>query len=117
MFPNFQIYDSHHLFQEVRKYNFKTNVMLKSIKKYMRITIKQAKMTLILDLAFIDSIHFLNGSLDNLVKNLGKNDFYHLNQKWEANLLNLVYKKEFFTTTIAIAFKKGLPRKDKFYNF
>ena len=29
MFRNFQNYDSHLLFQEVRKYDFKTNVMPK----------------------------------------------------------------------------------------
>ena len=30
-------------------------------------------------LAFIDSVYFLNNSIDNLVKHLAENDFYHLN--------------------------------------
>ena len=34
-------------------------------------------------LAFIDSVYFLNNSIDNLVKNLVENDFYDL------SLLNL----------------------------
>ena len=31
-------------------------------------------------LVFIDSIHFLNDSLDNLVKNSRKNDYHHGSQ-------------------------------------
>ena len=34
-----------------------------------------------LQLVFTVSIHFLNNSLDNLVKNFGEKDFYHLSQE------------------------------------
>ena len=33
-----------------------------------------------LPLVLMNSVHFLNNLLDNLVKNLGENDFYHLSQ-------------------------------------
>ena len=38
-----------------------------------------------LPLVFIDSIDFLNNLLDNLIKNLGENDFYHLSQEFNTN--------------------------------
>ena len=49
----------------------------------MNFTIKQPKEKGIkpgLPLEFIDTVHFLNNSLDNLVKKLGENDVYHLSQ-------------------------------------
>ena len=52
------------------------------IEKYLSFTIQQPKKKGIkpgLPLVFIDSIHFLN-PLDNLVKKLTENDFYHLSQ-------------------------------------
>ena len=52
----------------------------------MSFTIQQLKWKDIksgLPLVFIDSAH----SLNNLIKNLGKNDFYYLNQECKANIL------------------------------
>ena len=48
-----------------------------------------------LPLVFIDNVHFLNNSLDNLVKNLEKNEFYYLSQEFNPNALDLVLKKGF----------------------
>ena len=48
-----------------------------------------------LSLGFIDIVHFLNNSLDNLVKNLGKNKFNHLSQEFNAKVLDLLKKKSF----------------------
>ena len=45
-----------------------------------------------LPLVFINTVNFLNNSLDNLAKNSGKNYFYHLNQKFNANVLDLLKK-------------------------
>ena len=58
-----------------------------------------------LPLVFIDTIHFLNNSLGSLVKSLGENDFYNLSQKFNANILDLVKKKEFFPITTRIVLK------------
>ena len=66
----------------------------------MSFTIQQPKKKGIkprLPLVFIDSVYFLNNLLDNLVKNLGKNNLYHPSQKFYANVLDLIKKKIFFS--------------------
>ena len=66
----------------------------------------------------MDSVHFFNISLDNLIKNLGENDFYLLNQEFNADLLDLLKQKGFFLMTTRTALKKikdGLLSKDKFF--
>ena len=40
-------------------------------------------------LSFIDLFQFLSLSLDNLVKNLGKDDFKYLSQEFDNNVLVL----------------------------
>ena len=57
---------------------------------------KEKSITLPLPLVFIDSVRFLSHSLEILVKNLGENDFYHLSQEFNANVLDSITKKEFF---------------------
>ena len=57
----------------------KLNVILKAIEKYITFTIQQAKKKDIkpgLSLVLIDGVPFFNNLLNNLVKNLGENDFY-----------------------------------------
>ena len=81
MFHNLQNYDSHIIFQKIGKYDFKINVIPKIVEKLMSFTTQQLKKKDIkqrLPLVFIDSIYYWNNSVDNLVKNLGENDFYHL---------------------------------------
>ena len=58
--------------QELGKINLKINVLPKGLEKYM-------------SLSFIDSFRFLSSSLDNLVKNLDKNDFKYLSQEFNNN--------------------------------
>ena len=41
-------------------------------------------------LVFIDSIQFMNSSLDALVQNLSDNDFKHLSQEFSGKFLKLV---------------------------
>ena len=48
------------------------------------------------DLAFIDSFQFLSSSLDNLVKNLGKDDFKYFRQELDCEVLHLVKQKRFY---------------------
>ena len=98
-FHNLQNYDSHLTLQKVGKYNFKINVVLKIIETYTSFTIQLPKKKSIksgLPLVFIDNVHFLNKLQDNLVKNLRENDFYHLSQEFNANVLDLLNKKGFF---------------------
>ena len=45
------------------------------------------------NLIFIDSMQFMNSSLDALVKNLSDDDFKHLLQEFSGELLELVKEK------------------------
>ena len=70
VFHNLLNYDSR-LILDVGKYNYKINSIPKT-KKYLSFAIKQHKKKYIksgLPLVFIGSIHHLNNSLHNLVKN------------------------------------------------
>src|SRR5437868_6150443 len=62
VFHNLKGYDSHLLMQEAGKYKKEIDVIAQNMEKY--ITFKIGLLT------FIDSLAFLNTSLDNLVKNL-----------------------------------------------
>ena len=42
------------------------------------------------NLVFLDSMQFMNASLNKLVKNLTDNDFKYLSQKSKGDLLELV---------------------------
>ena len=75
------------------------NVIPKTIEKYISFTIQQPKEKGNkpgLLLVCIDSIYFLDNAIDNLVKNLVENDFYHLSQEFSANVLDLCNKKRIF---------------------
>ena len=45
------------------------------------------------NLIFIDSMQFVNSSLDSLVKNLSDNDFKYLSEEFSSDLLKLVKEK------------------------
>ena len=55
-------------------------------KKYMRFSINNK-------LSLIDGIQFLSSSLDNLVKNVAKDDFKYLYQEFDNNVLDLDKQK------------------------
>ena len=63
IFHNLKGYDSHLTKQEIRKFDVKVSVILNGLEKYMAFTINR-------NLVFIDSVQFINSSLDALVKNL-----------------------------------------------
>ena len=70
-------------------------------------------------LVFTDSVRFLNNSSGNLVKTLEENEFYHLSQEFNTNVLDLLKKKGFFSYDYWNSFeifKEGLPSKDKSYD-
>ena len=82
------MYDSHLIMQELRKFNLKIIIILNGLEKYMSFSVKNK-------LSFIDNFQFLSISLDSLVKNLGKDDFKYLSQKFGNNVLDLVRQKRF----------------------
>ena len=69
--------------QEVGKFNLKINVIPNDLKKYMSFITK-------IKLNFINSFHFSSSSLENLVKNLNKNDFKYLSEEFDSNVLDIV---------------------------
>ena len=65
-------------------------------------------------LVFIDSFQFLSSSLNNLVKNLGKDYFKNLSQEFDSDVLDLVKQKGFYPYEY-MQFKEKFPSKEKFY--
>ena len=72
--------------QEISKFDVELSVISNRLEKYMAFTI-------IKNLIFIDNMQFIDSSLDVLVKNLTYNDFKHLSQEFNGNLLKLVKQK------------------------
>ena len=72
--------------REIGKFNVKTSVILNGLEKYMAFTIHE-------NLVYIESMQFLNFSLDALVKNLSGNDVKNLLQKFSGEFLKLVKQK------------------------
>ena len=70
-FHNLKGYDSHLIFSERHKFNLKVDVIPNGLEKYMAFFLGR-------DLVFIDSMQFINSSLDKLAKNLVDKDFKYL---------------------------------------
>ena len=64
----------------------KVSVIPNGLEKYMALTINR-------NLVFIDSMQFMNSSLDSLVKNLSDNDFKYLSEEFSGEFLKLVKQK------------------------
>ena len=98
--------------QELGKFNHKINVIRNGLEKYMSSTINYK-------LSFVYSFQFLSSSLDNVVKNLSKDDFKNLSQELDNNVLDLVNERGFYPYAYMKDFEKfreELPSKEKFYN-
>ena len=112
VFHNLKNYDSHLIMQELGKFNLKIYVIPNGLEEYMSFSINSK-------LSFIDSFQFLSYSLDSLVKNLAKDDFKHLSQEFDNNVLDLVNLKELYPYEYMSdfeKFKEQLPGKEKFYS-
>ena len=72
IFHNLRGYGSHLIMKGIGKFDVKKNVIANGLEKYMTFTINK-------NLAFINSMQFMNSSLDALVKNLS-DDFRYLCQ-------------------------------------
>ena len=83
IFHNLEGYDGHFIIKALSHFqNIKIEVIPKSAEKYMSIIINK-------NITFIDSMQFLNSSLDTLVKNLENGDFKHLTYKFSREHLDL----------------------------
>ena len=68
IFHNLNGYDSHLMFSELHKFNLKVDVIPNGLEKYMAFFLGR-------DIVFIDSMQFMDSSLDKLVKNLVDKEF------------------------------------------
>ena len=83
IFDNLRGYDSHLIIKEISKFDVKISVIPNWLEKYMTFTVNR-------NLVFIDSMQFMNSSLDSLVKNLLDNDFKYLSEEFSGELLKLL---------------------------
>ena len=88
--------------QEIGKFDLKVNVIPNVLEKYMAFTI---------DNNLLDSMQFMNSSLDAFVKNLSDNVFKYLSQEFSGNLLELVKQKEVYPYKYMGSFKKFFDKK------
>ena len=86
IFHNLRGYDSHLIIKEISKFNVKISIIPNRLEKYMTFTINR-------NLVFIDSMQFMNSSLDSLVKSLSDNDFKYLSDEFSGEFLKLVKQK------------------------
>ena len=73
------------------------------------------------NLVFIDSMQFMNSSLDALVKNLSDSDFKYLSEEFSGEFLKLVKQKGVYPYEYMDSFEKlsedKLPDRCKFFSF
>ena len=72
------------------------------------------------NIVFIDSMQFMNSSLDSLVKNLGDRYFKYLSEEYNGELLELVKEKGVYPYEYMDSFKRfnepNLPDKCEFFS-
>ena len=72
------------------------------------------------NLGFIDSMQFMNSSLNSLIKNLSDNDFKHLSEEFSGEFLKLVKQKGVYPYEYMNSFKKfsanKLPDRCNFFS-
>ena len=86
IFHNLRGYDSHLITKEISKFDKKVSVISSGLEKYMAFTINT-------NLIFIDSMQFMNSSLDSLLKNLSDNHFKYSSEEFSVEFSKLVKQK------------------------
>ena len=92
IFHNLIGYDSHLIFNELDKFDVKIKVIPNGLEKYLAFFKNK-------NLVFIDSMQFMNSSLDKLVKNLSDKNFKYLIEEFCSEYLELL-KKRFLSLRI-----------------
>ena len=113
IFHNLRGYDSHLILKELSKLNCKISVIPNGLEKYMSFTLNN-------NTVFIDSMLFMNSSLDKLAKNLSNEDFKYLSEEFSGEKLELVKQKGIYPYEYFSSFKKfketSLPDIEKFFS-
>ena len=99
LFHNLKGNGSHLIIKEISKFYVKVSVIPNGLEKYMAFTINK-------NLVFIDSMQFMNSSLDSLVNNLSDNDFTYLSEEFSSEFLKLVKQKGVYPYKYLDSFKK-----------
>ena len=86
IFHNLNDYDSNLIFSELNKFDVKISVIPNGLEKYMAFFLNK-------NLVFIDSMQFMNSSLDKLVKNLSDEDFKYLVKEFGSENLEILKQK------------------------
>ena len=111
IFHNLRGYDSHLIVKKLSTFNCNISVIPNGLEKYMSFTLGK-------NIIFIDSMLFMNSSLDKLVKNL--NDVKYLSREFSGEQLELVKQKGVYPYEYMNSFKRfkedRLPDKDCVFN-
>ena len=86
IFHNLRGYDSHLIFSVLHRFDIKISVIPNGLEKYMAYFLGK-------NLVFIDSMQFMNCSLDKLVKNLSNEDFKYLVKEFGSENLEILKQK------------------------
>ena len=73
-FHNLRGYDSHLIFCKLNKFDVKSDVIPIGLEKFMNILNK--------NLVFINSMQFMNSSLEKVIQSLSDDDFRYLTQEF-----------------------------------
>ena len=113
IFQNLRGYDSHLIFRELNKFHGKIDVIPNGLEKYIAFFLNKK-------LVFIDSIQFMNSSLDKLDENLSDDDFKYLTEKFGSANLELLKQKDAYPYEYIYSFKtfaeEKLPDRKYFYS-
>ena len=102
-FKSHLISKSHLIFKDLSKFNCKVSIIPNGLEKYMSFTLNK-------NLVFIDSMLFMNSSLDKLVKSLGSEDFKYLSKAFSGEKLELVKKKGIYPYGYLIVLKNSFKK-------
>ena len=99
IFHNLRGYDSHLIFNELDKFDVKISVIPNGLEKYMAFFLNK-------NLVFIDSMQFMNSSLEKLVKILSDNDFKYLAEEFGSKNLELLKQEDAYTYEYMDSFER-----------
>ena len=102
IFHNLKGYGSHLIFSELNKFDVK---IPNGLEKYMAFFLGK-------NLVFIDSMQFMNSSLDKLVKNLSDEDFKYMLKVFGSENLEILKQKGAYPYEYKNSFKRF--NKEKF---
>ena len=113
VFHNLKGYDGHLTIKELSNFDVVIDVIPCGLEKYMAFIVNR-------NLVFIDSMQFMNCSLDSLINSLADKDFKYLLGEFRDECLELVKQKVVYPYEYMNSFKKfdecKLPNKNAFFS-